>query len=196
MSDDNGNHEKPSRTPLERVKERIAARIVEERGSGVMASIEEVSPDDDGPTSDANDPLYAWKRREDGTSPSLEQLHSGLVAVAEISEAAIEGGINMAADLHKALPAIDKASVQIGVIAAKTEANSKSIDEVDEDLSKLSKTVHGVRKSVQAMQVDIDEIKAHTRQIPAIKEMLGEIIARLPDPSEPKTKTRRKRKTA
>lgn len=187
---ENGDH-KPKddgRTPLERVKEKISARIAEEQGSGILSIGEAGGEDDVVPASDGEDPLYAWKRREDGKEPTLDQLHSGLIAVSQISEAAIEGGINMAADLNKALSTIAVTASQAATIASKTEANAAAIDKVDEDCARMDMGLKTVRKDVQSIKEDLAEVKLGIRQLPAIKEMLGEILTRLPDPKPKKRK--------
>ena len=185
---DNGDHKPKNfgRTPLERVKDKISARIAEEQGSGVSSAVEE----DVVPASDGDDPLYAWKKREKGKEPTLDQLHDGLVAVSQISEAAIEGGINMAADLSKALSTIAVTGSQVATIASKTEANACAIDKVDEDCARMAISLNTIRKDVQSLKEDMVEVKAAARQMPVIKEMLGEILARLPEP-EPKKRKRK-----
>jgi hypothetical protein len=133
-------------------------------------------------SSDDIDPLTEWKRRVPGKAVTLEQVHSGLIATCEYSEAAIEGGIKMAADVHEVVQTVALRTHQIEVLTAKVEVNSAFMNKVDEELASNNKALHEVRKDVQFLKDDLREVRDATRQIPAIKDMLGEILARLPEP--------------
>lgn len=178
MGDKNGKGDKPDaeRTPLEQVAAQIEARRASEEGVEEAASSSE------------DDPTHKWKKP--GEPLTLEVLHAGLIAVSQFSEAAIEGGIKMAADLNKALPVIERTSSQVTTIASKVESISSHVHQVDGDVVQLSKTMNTVRRDVQFVKDTVAEMAEPVRQIPALKAMLGEILARLPEPEE-KTKTRR-----
>src|ERR1700676_759104 len=98
MSDRNGD-DKPSRpeSPLEAVERRITTRLRVETAEAnqLKGQVEEESP------ITGDDPLTAWKRKIPGKVVSLEQIHDGLIATCEYSEAAIEGGLKMASELHE-----------------------------------------------------------------------------------------------
>ena len=182
---DNGD-KAPAPTPLDEVKARIEARQAEEARSGVVSALDDpfaVVP----ASEDETDPLR-WKKREGNVT--LEDLHEGLIAVSQYSEAAIEGGIKMAADLSKALPTIERTASQVTTVAAKHATTAAHVHQVDESVAALAKTMNAVRKDVQFVKDAVAEMQAPVRQIPAIKELLGEILARLP---EPRTKRPRKK---
>ena len=138
------------------------------------------------PIEDDPDPLSSWKIREAGKPVTLEQIHSGLIAAVEYTKAAIEGTIKMTADLNEA---VDVRTKQINILSVKAESSSQFIHKLDEETAKTAKMLDGVRRDVQFMKDDVREIKVDARQaasqLPAIKELLGEILARLPDPSKP-----------
>lgn len=190
MSKDNG--EKPSRpsSPLENVESRIAARQametlhVEEYASEYPSNYSSVSKEEEAPITE-DDPLTAWKKRVPGKPITLEQIHAGLLATCEYSEAAIEGGIKMATDVHEIVRTVDARTQQIATLTAKAESTSKFVHKVDEELATNNKLLAEVRKDVQFLKDDVREIKEVSRQIPAIKDMLGEILARLPEPEKP-----------
>ena len=186
MSDQNG--EKPSRpsSPLEAVEQRIAARHSEEDALQVGVLLTEPSPpmveEGEGPPSTEDDPLTSWKKRTPGKPITMEQLHSGLIATCEYSEAAIEGGIKMAADVHEVVQTVELRTQQIAMLSAKVETNTTFVHRVDEELSVNNKQLAEVRRDVQFLKDDVREIKAAVGKIPAVIEMLGEILARLPEP--------------
>ena len=186
----NGNgkkpHAAPERTALEEVTARIEERQAEEARSGVAAG-EDIAADES---------PAQW--REIGKPLTLEVLQEGLIEVATISEAAIEGGIKMASDLQKAMhtqrlnsAAIEQTSSQVKTIASKLEAGISHVHQVDDHVAKLTKTVNVIRRDVQFIKDTVIEMQGPVGQIPAIKELLGEILSRLPEPKKP----RRKKKT-
>src|SRR4051812_15797236 len=168
----NGKNDKEAdRTPLDLVEETIRARQAEERASGVMGTVPE--PD--------YDPLHAWKKRVKEEPITLETLHDGLLVVSHFAEAAIEGGIRMSADLRKALPSIEQSATQFRVLSSKIESAASYADKVDEDLAKTNKVINSLRRDMQLIRDDVREVKETVRYLPAIKEMLGEILTRLPE---------------
>lgn len=148
-----------------------------------------MSVEESSPLSDEDDPLHAWKKRMEGSPITLELLHEGLISLSQFSEAAIEGGIKLAADVNRALPHVQRnadhikvISAKIETLASKVESISTHIHQVDEELAAVHKTLGFVRKDVQFLKDDIREIKEIVQQIPAIKDLLGEILVRLPEP--------------
>jgi hypothetical protein len=132
------------------------------------------------------DPLSSWKRRDPSRPVTLEQLHSGLIATYEYSKVAIEGHIQMAADVRDVVSAVDVRTQQIDGLSAKVESVTVFVHQIDTETAKTSKMLEGVRRDVQFLKDDVREIKVSSaeaaRQLPVIKDMLGEILARLPDP--------------
>jgi hypothetical protein len=184
MSNENGNGDRPSRpsTPLEAVEARIAARMQAEPllvGATIPAP-EGLEVEEESPITE-DDPLSSWKKRVPGKPVTLEQVHAGLIATCEYSEAAIEGGIKMAADVHEVVQTVDLRTQQIAMLTAKVETNSSHTHKVDEELSSANKMLSEVRRDVQFLKDDMREVKETTKKIPAIIDMLGEILARLPE---------------
>jgi hypothetical protein len=172
----NGDHKNGSDRPsssLEEVAERLS--LVEEE-----AADDAYEPP---PTAYEEDHVHGWKSEP----PTLDGLKRGLIAVSQISEAAIEGGIKMASDLRKVVGPFQVTFDRVETLVTRTEVNARALDKTDRDVLSLAKDVHEVKKAVQGVQVDIHRIAENTNKIPAIMEMLGEIIARLPEP-EPKAK--------
>jgi hypothetical protein len=172
MSEENGNGKHPDQDePLPELR--------------VGFYTDPAPPDDDTDP----DPLTSWRRREAGKPVTLEQIHSGLIAAVEYTKAAIEGNMRMTADLNEA---VDVRTEQIGGLSVKVESSAKFLHKLDEEFAKTNKMLDGVRRDVQFMKDDVREIKVDTRaaasQLPAIKELLGEILARLPD-AAPKVET-------
>jgi len=161
-----GDLDRPSR-PLEEVAERLS--LVSEEVEG-----EHVDP----PSFDGEvDPVHGWKSEP----PTLDGLKKGLIAVSQISEAAIEGGLKMASDLKKVVGPFQVTFDRVETLVTRTEVHGKALDRTDRDVLALTKEVQEVRKAVQGAQVDIRRIQENTNKIPAILEMLGEIIAKLPE---------------
>jgi hypothetical protein len=159
------------RTALEEVSARIDAQEAEEAALGF--EMESTPPL-------AEDPLQAWKGYSRDTV-TLDLIHDGLTAVSKIAEAAIEGGIKMRRNMDDHLyPVINRIDDQVQSVAAKVEATSRQVDEVDEDLAKVSVTVNLMRKDVQFLRDDVRELKEHVSKVPAIMSMLQEILLRLP----------------
>ncbi len=177
----NGNGRKGSHPPVTRdVIERTALDEVTDHLEALAAEesmeIEEIPGP---PRNPPSDPVLSWRH-----SPvTLDTLHQGLISVSQISEAAIEGGLKMASDLKRALPQIERSAIQIEALAAKVESNYWHTHQVDEDLAKMAKTLNVVKRTVQAIKDDVAEMKGPVSQIPAIKDLLGEILARLPERS-------------
>lgn len=165
-SNGNGNGKHPQdlveRSALEEVREAIETRQAEEE------ALPEIPDSVELPLSWKTDPV------------TLETLHEGLLAVSKISEAAIEQNIETANELKRVLPSIERSAILVEILAAKMEAVHHYTDHVDDDLVRIAKTLKMVRRSVQSIREDVAEMKGPVSQIPALKEMLGEILARLP----------------
>jgi len=169
----NGDHKNGGKggdrpSALEEVTERLSLATEDE--------VEDYEP----PPEPSEDPVHAWKTEP----PTLDGLKRGLIAVSQISEAAIEGGLKMASDLKKVVVPFQVTFDRVETLVTRTEVNGRAIDKADRDVLALSKDVREVKKAVQGVQVDIQLIQENTSKIPAIIEMLGEIIARLPDPEK------------
>ncbi len=182
MSEQNGNGDGDHpRTPLEVVEQRIATRL--------RLETVEVVPSGP-PSSSEEDPLSAWKMRVPGKPVTLEQIHAGLIATCEYSEAAIEGGLKMAADVHEVVRTVDQRTQQIAILTAKAEVTSAFVHRVDEELASNNEILKAVRKDVQFLKDDVREIKQYAlesaRQLPVIKEMLADLIGRFPEPEPSK----------
>jgi hypothetical protein len=160
-------------------RESSALEEVAERLSVVAEEEAHESPDTSPEPSE--DQVHGWKTEE---TPTLEGLRKGLISVSKISEAAVEGGIKMSFELRKVVGPLQLAIDRIGIIVSKTEANAHTIDKVDRDFVDLAKDFHEMKKALQGTQVDVHFIKEHTAKIPALMEILGEILARLPAPED------------
>lgn len=112
------------------------------------------------------DPVHGWKRIPVGQPVTLNQLHEGLIAVSQISEAAIEEGIRIAADLKHVLPAIEQATAQFQGLLV--------------ELQRVQSTLVSVRKDIQALKDDTRDLTEQVRLVPAIKAMLGDVLMKLP----------------
>jgi len=165
----NGNGSDRPSTPLEEVAERLS-----------LVAEEEVEESYEPPPEPTEDPVHAWKTEP----PTLDGLKRGLIAVSHISEAAIESGLKMASDLKKVVVPFQVTFDRVETLVTRTEVNGRAIDKTDRDVLALGKEVLAVKKAVQGAQVDIQRIADNTNKIPAILEMLGEIIARLPEPEK------------
>jgi hypothetical protein len=140
-SNGNGNEDE-HRTPLEAVTQRIA----EHQEQDFLE----------------DDPLDAWKRV--GGAVTLAQLHAGLLAVSQIAEAAIEGGVKMSGDLKYVLPAIQEVSGHL--------------NEITNELSAMTLLLNAARKDIQALKDNQTEILGQVQQLPAIKSLLVEALTR------------------
>jgi len=180
----NGNGHKPGhasaeRTALDKVTTRLEQQQAEEASSGVI----EVGDD-------LIDP-HEWKTIVEGAPLTIEVLHRGLISVSQTADAAIEAGIHIAGDLKKMAPAIERTAIQVATTAAKVEATATHVHQVEDEVSKLNKTVERIRKDVQFIKDTVAEMQDPVRQIPAIKELLGEILVRLPEPRPKRRKSKK-----
>ena len=139
------------------------------------AGVEEHSPD----THD--DPLSAWKRRIPGKPVTMDQIHQGLIAVCEYSEAAVEATIKIHQDVREVVQTVDDRTRQMAYLTAKVESTFVFANKIDEDLATTNATLAAMRKDVQFLKDDMKEVKEATLHLSAIKDMLAEIIMRLPD---------------
>jgi septal ring factor EnvC (AmiA/AmiB activator) len=112
------------------------------------------------------DPVHGWKQVTVGEVVTLKQLHEGLIAVSQISEAAIEEGIRIASDLKRMLPAVEQATTQFKELVA--------------ELKNVQSTLVIVRKDIQALKDDTRDLTEQVRLVPAIKAMLSDVLTRLP----------------
>jgi chromosome segregation ATPase len=169
MSEQNGD--KPHQyTALEMVEQHIAAQEAAEKGES--SSIP-------GESESSEDPLNAWKS---GKPVTLEQIHHGLIATCGYAEAAIESTIKMAADVHSLEQNVEQRTEQMAHLTAKLETTSVFMHRIDEELAVNNKQLSEVRRDVQYLKDEMREMKPLMRQIPAIKDILGEILGRLPPP--------------
>jgi hypothetical protein len=154
MSDSNG--EKPHRpvSPLEVVEKRIAARHASEEEALQIVEPDASTAHDTEPPVTEDDPLTAWKRRVPGKPITLEQIHAGLIATCEYSEAAIEGGIRMAADVHEVVQTVDQRTQQIAILTARAESTSAFVHRIDQELADKNVTLEAMRRDVQFLAGD------------------------------------------
>lgn len=82
-------------------------------------------------------------------------------------------------DVHALL---ERVAIQVNTIAAKVETTAHHVDQVDSDVARGNATLREVRKDMQFIKDNVAEMRAPVAQIPAIKDLLGEILARLPEP--------------
>jgi hypothetical protein len=151
-SDNNGNggaHDSDS--PLEAVVQRVVERQQLEAA--------ELVDQTDGQPSEGEDLVHGWKRMTPGQPISLDQLHSGLLSVSQIAEAAIEMGVNITTDVRSI---------------------AHSVAQLAETVKALSDLTTGLRKDVHYLRDDVREVQERARLVPAIKDMLTDIILRLP----------------
>lgn len=169
MSTGNGNRGRaPKASPLE----------------AVSAHVEQASADDSdegyGPDAQDSDELHAWASRE---KVSLEDLREGVLVVSKIAEAAIEANITNAASIRKLTGPLQVVTEQVKIIAAKESLTSRSVEQMGTEFSRVSQEVHRLRVSMQGVEVEQRRMREKVDQIPAIKDLLMEILARLPDPA-------------
>lgn len=172
----------PELDPLTAVRQRIANRL--------RKPISIIPPPPEGSTVEEGDALFNWKKRIAGGAVTLDQIHIGLIAVVEYSEAAIESGIKMAADVRLVKNTLEAREEQLAVLATRIETAAQLAKKVEEEIAKTNKSLDAseaamlhVRRDVQYLKDEMVEVKDHVKQIPALKELLGEILERLPEPS-------------
>lgn len=146
----NGNPDQDT-SPLDAVVTRLTER----------QAAEAANPDP------SDDPVYGWKQIPVGGPVTLEQLHSGLMAVSQISEAAIEGGIKMAADLKVVLPVLEQLTGHL--------------QELMTELRTVQNTLVSFKRDIQALKDDTRDLADKVHLVPAIKSMLADVLVRLPD---------------
>lgn len=170
MSSNNGNGNghgegsgAHSERPLDAVRARIASRTDEASESG-------------------ESDLHAWKERPTGTDVpgDLARIHSGLLSVAQCSEAAIEGGLLMALDVKKLTDGYQTLSTRIDVIGSKTEANARSLDQIDRGFQKTNTELAALKVEVEAVKAKVEVITEKVELLPVMKEMLADLLSRLP----------------
>lgn len=189
MSDHNGGNggngdKTPRHSVLDVVEQQIVALQAEEAVEEAVSGHSHVA--DDVPPSTEEDPLNSWKRRVPGKPITLEQIHAGLIATCTYSEAAIEATVKMAHDIHEVVRTVDDRTRQIAILTAKLESTSAFVHRVDEELAAGNKILAGMRKDVQFIKDDLREIQGVPQQLAAIKGMLVDILARLPEPEDEK----------
>lgn len=151
------------RTSLQEVEERIEARNAEESGT---SSDEDNRPDE----------FSHWKR-----TPSIDSLHRGLLEVSKIAEASVEANLQIRADLRRALHIMEKTVALDEAMAPRVESTYWLCHKIDGELAEQVKLMHSLRMSVQGLQTDMGYVKDGVGQLPAIKELLLEILGRFPE---------------
>lgn len=151
------------RTALEEFEKTLKARTAAEE-SGVE------DPDN------RPDEFSHWKRQA-----NVENLHRGLLEVSSIAEAAVEASLQFRAELRRAVPVIERTTAIVEAMGPRVESTLWLAHKIDDELAKANKTIQELRIAVQGVQTNIDAMKGPIAQIPAIKDLLGEILARLPD---------------
>lgn len=142
----------------------LSAEILEEKVVAVEEST--VSSEDFDEVLAQREKFGIWVEPE----PTMESIHHSLV------------------DIHRELksqvvPTLDRVEILTKMLAAGLESTSKHTNQVDGDVADVMLEVRGLRKDVQYLKDDVAEMKTHVVRIPVIIDMLGEILARLPDPS-------------
>lgn len=138
---------------LEAVAEHIAARNLESDPPRYSES--------------ESDPLYAWKSNSAGQPVTLQQIHTGLLSVSQIAEASIEIGVRTSADIKHIASALTETAAQLRSINA--------------DLVALHSIATSARREVQYMKDDLRETADKVAMVPTLKEMLRDVLVRLPD---------------
>lgn len=186
MSSKNGDDHSHERSALDVAEERIAARQSAESEEALLEGLSAATEpppslaEEEAPLTQ-DDPLTAWKRRIPGKPVTLEQIHAGLIATCEYSEAAIEAGIKIARDVREVVQTVDERTRQMAYLTTKAEVTSAFAHKIDEDLVRTNETLNAVRREVQFLKDDMREVKEATSHLAAIKDMLAEIIIRIPD---------------
>lgn len=127
-----------------------------------------------------SDELHAWASREKVT---LEDLREGVLVVSKIAEAAIEANIANAGNIRKLQGPLQLVTEQVKIIAAREALTSRATEQIGTEFSRVSQEVHRLRVSMQGVEVEQRLMREKVDQIPAIKDLLMEILARLPDPA-------------
>lgn len=177
----NGRESGPNlETTLERVQQRIREKAKE---------VKELGTTD---TADSQEDLDDWKAQIASNQEDLRKIHKGLVVIAETAEASIEAVVAVAHEqrLHaqRTTAPIESITVireQVQAIGAKTEAVAKYADKTDRILAESRKDLSKIKDEVADIKQDVLAIKEQINEIPALKEMLGEILKRLPPVSTP-----------
>jgi len=173
--DKNGRYEPVPR--LDQALETVAERIREK--AEVMRGL---APDEE--PLDLDD----WKSSLKTNQEALQKIHQGLVVIAETAEAAVEAMLLVARDqkshMSRSAPAIDAVLItkdQIEAIGSKVAVCEAFVNQVDEMVAEDHKTLGLVRRDIHDIKVDLQLMKEQVSMLPAMKEMLGDIIARLPE---------------
>lgn len=127
-----------------------------------------------------SDFLSSWKKTEPWKPATLEQIHLGLISTYEYTKAAVENNVKMASDVRDIVGTLDMHTHHIEGLAAKVESVLAFSHQLDEDLVKEHLVLNTVRLCVQSMKEDVERMKEHVNQIPAIKDLLVDILTRLP----------------
>lgn len=186
----NGNGRDHGPEQLQNTLERVQQRIREKA--------KEVK--DLGPEGDQSMDLDDWKSTIVSNQEDLRKIHKGLVVIAETAEASIEAVVAVAQEqkyhAQRITAPIESISVlreQVAAIGAKTESVLKFADKTDRILAETRKDTAQIRREVTEIKQEVLAIKDQISEIPALKQMLAEILTRLPvaeptRPSKPSTK--------
>lgn len=184
----NGRDHGPNlETTLDRVQQRIREKAKEVKDLGTTD------------TTDPRDDLDDWKAQIASNQEDLRKIHKGLVVIAETAEASIEAVVAVAQEqrLHAQRSAAPIESItvlreQVLAIGAKTEAVAKFADKTDRILAESRKDLGKIKDEVAVIKQDVIAIKDQINEIPALKEMLGEILKRLPPVTAPPRPSKKK----
>lgn len=97
----------------------------------------------------------------------MSDLRDGLVAMSNFAEAALESNIRNAAEIRKL-------TVAVHTLAEHAESNGSEFGAMKKELQQL-------RMGVFDLKVEADDLRKKVQLLPAMKEMLGDILARLPE---------------
>jgi glycine cleavage system regulatory protein len=154
----NGNQDHAREdSPLEVVVQRLVEQQAAEAAASEEAPVESQDP---------RDHVHGWKHLPAGQAISLEQLHTGLLSVSQIAEAAIEIGVHITADVKLILPALQQVAEQLLAVSA--------------ELQTIRGTLVSNKRDIQSLKEDTRDMVETTRSIPGIKLMLTEVLVRLP----------------